>query len=646
VPPLSLPDAGTEAVGRPNVQDHRQIAPAVPPERLLQSEAVRLFVERATAVTPAFALTEQNAAAVAQLCRRLDGIPRAIELAARLRALTVDQIAARLDDRFRLLTVGGRTAPPRQQTLRATMDWSYDPLSEPERILLRRLAVFAGGSTVEAVEAVCRDGDTGVREEEVLDLLTLLVDKSLVTFDAPEGAEPRSVCTRYRLLDTVREYARQRLEQSGEAETVRSCHHAFYLRLAENAAPYLAGPDQVAWLERLDAEQENLRAALDGSLEKAPEQALRLVGALAGFWEERGHLEEGRQRLAAALERAGPVRRSPAGAAALAGASALVRRQGDRPSARALLEESVAIQRELGDRAGIAASLARLALLASHRDDCETARVLDEESLAIQRELGDQAGIATVLAGLGLVAHHQQEYTHARSLHEQSLAIRRALGDRHGIAQSLVGLGDATLNQGDSAAARAYYEQALAMSRELGDRIGVASALGQLANVFQEQRDYTQARRLREESLALWRATGFPGAVFHALGALGHLARKQGEYHEAQAFYAESLRLRVEREDTHAIAESLEDVAELAAAQQQWYSLTCLLGAATLRAGIGAPMPPAWQAERDGYLAAARAALGEQAFETASAAGRAMTMEEAVRYALSASGADRRLTAG
>jgi predicted ATPase/DNA-binding SARP family transcriptional activator len=622
LPGMSVPPQALETAG-------------AAPEALLQFEAVRLFVERGRGATSAFSLTKRNARAVAEVCRRLDGMPLAIELAAaRLKALSVEEIAARLDDRFHLLTSGSRTALPRQQTLRATMDWSYELLSPEERILLRRLSVFAGSFPMKAVEGVCTDveDDKGrndaesptspITPEAVLDLLTRLVDRSLVVVersddsrhatvenDAPSGRPAcrlspvaRNTDTRYRLLETIRQYALERLRdmsprsEESEEERLRRRHQEFYLRLAEEAAPYLGGPEQAGWL---DAEIGNLRAALDWALERAPERALCLANALAGFWIQHGYREEGRQRLAAALDRAGPARHSPVGAWALT----------------------------------------HLAHLAYLREDYRAARGLFAESLAVQRQLGDQRGSASILEGLGRVARLQKEYAEARALHEESLSIRRALGDRQGIAESLIGLGDTLREQGDDPSTWGrFYEEALAIRRELGDRPGMADALGHLANVAWWQGDYAQARRHREESLALWRATGSRIGVIHALGALGHLARDQGEYEDARAFYAESLLLRSELGDTYTVIQSLEDFAELAAAERQWARMTRLLGAAEAqREAMRIPLRPPEGTGYDRLLSSAREALGKEDVAAAWEAGQAMSLEQATAFALETS---------
>ena len=388
-------------------------------------EAVRLFVDRAAAALPAFAVTNQNAPALASVCHRLDGIPLAIELAAaRVRSLAVEEINARLDNRFRLLTGGSRTALPRQQTLRALIDWSYDLLTPLEKTLLCRLAVFAGGWTLEAAEQVgAGESETGedIEAWAVLDLLTSLADKSLVV------AEQEEEHTRYRLLETVRQYARDRLSESGESLVVRARHGDYFVALAEEIMPKLAGSEQAQWLRVLEAEHDNLRQALTEYAEDATEdvraddkKGLRLGAALQRFWMVRGHLSEGRERLRAALEHSGGQEPTKSRAAALNGAGTLAWMQGDYASARVLYEESLTIARELEDKKGIALSLGNLGIVAKEQGDYALARSLYEESLALRRELGDTSGIAFGLNNLGLVVKEQGDYALARVLHEES----------------------------------------------------------------------------------------------------------------------------------------------------------------------------------------------------------------------------------
>jgi non-specific serine/threonine protein kinase len=474
VPSLSLPD--------------RKQAPT--PQSLSSYESVQLFIDRALLVRSDFHVTNQNAPALASLCYHLDGIPLAIELAAaRVRSLSVEEIDGKLDQRFRLLTGGSRTALPRHQTLRSLIDWSYDLLHDAEKLLLQRLSVFAGGWTLPAPEEVC--AGEGIEHRDVLDLLTSLADKSLVV---PEQEDAQTRC---RLLETVRQYARDRLEDTGGSAGVRVRHRDYYLALAEKAAPQLRGAEQAVWLRRLEEEHENLRASLEWSLvEAGPQEGLRLCGALQRFWWTRGHFTEGRQWCTRALCKAGAEERTRERANALNAAGVLAYFQGDYPAARALYEESLAIRRELGDRSGMAGSLGNLGNVALEQGDYRAARALQEQSLAIKRELGDRTGMSISLSDLGEVALYQGDYPAARALYEESLPIARELGHRYGIAVSLGNLGYVALNQGDYPAARAMLEESLAIWRELGDKRGIAESLEGLAAVVASLRDSLRAARI------------------------------------------------------------------------------------------------------------------------------------------------------
>jgi predicted ATPase/DNA-binding SARP family transcriptional activator/tetratricopeptide (TPR) repeat protein len=496
VPSLSVPPA-TDHLGN---RDKNLVA------EVMEYEAVTLFVERAQQARSDFALTVHNVESVSRVCRRLDGIPLAIELAAaRVRSLTVEDIDGKLDQRFGLLTGGSRTALPRQKTLRSLIDWSYDLLNEPEKALLCRLSVFAGGWTVEAAEQVC--AGTLVAQWEVLDLLTSLADKNLIV------AETFGPSVRYRLLETMRQYARDRLLESGDSELWRGRHLEYFLALAEEALPHLTSVDHPTWLELLETEHDNLRSALAWSSEGAgsAESGLRLAASLWRFWDVRGYLGEGRGWLAALLDSEGlPVRagdgRSAARARALNGAGVLAWRQGDYPAARALHEESLAIMRELDHRRGIAGSLNNLGNVAYEQADFPAARAFFAESLAIMRELGHRGGIAAALGNLGVVAKKQGDDKAAWALYEESLSIQRELGDRWGIATSLQGLGSVAHDQGDYHGARALHEECGAIMRELGDRGGIATALEALAPALaalgspgRAARLFGTAERLREE---------------------------------------------------------------------------------------------------------------------------------------------------
>jgi predicted ATPase/class 3 adenylate cyclase len=541
------------------------------PESLTQYEAVHLFVERAQTVLPTFALTNQNAVAIAEICHRLDGIPLALELAAsRVKALPVETLHVRLADMFRLLTGGSRTALPRQQTLRALIDWSYDLLSPREQTLLRRLSVFAAGWTLEAAEAVC-PGD-GVEEWEVLDLLASLVEKSMVGYEEHEA--------RYRLLETMRQYARDRLVERGEAENVRRCHRDFFLRLAEEAKRKLQGGEQAAWLNRLEAEHDNLRVALDWCQvdPDGSQPGLRLATALSMFWEIRGHLSEGRARLAQMLALREPGQRTAAGADALLKAGNMAFSQGDYSAAHAFFVEGLETQQALGNRLGIGAALNQLGRVAAAHGDYAEARSLYERSLAMWRELGERRRLAITLNNLGWVMLMQGEQHAARPLFEESLALRREVGDRRAMMIPLYNLGSIALNEGNYGVARKLYEESEAISRELGDKWGLAMSLHKRAVVARAERDHTLARMLQAHSLTL-------------RGELG---------------------------DRLGIAECLEGFACLAAAQGQPERAARLWGAeASLRADLGAPNPPDTLADRERSVAVARQATSEETFETA-----------------------------
>jgi predicted ATPase len=385
---------------------------------LARYAAVRLFAERAAVVQPGFALTADNVAAVAEVCARLDGIPLALELAAaRVRVLPPRQLLARLDDRFRLLTDGSRTASERHQTLQAAVDWSYALLAEPERALFARLAVFAGGWTLEAAEAVGADpGGGGIAAEEGLDLLTRLADKSLVVAEEqPDGT------AHYQLLETLRQYARQKLAARGPAvDALRRRHAAHYLALAEEAAPHLTGPQQLVWLARLEAERDNLRAALRWYLDGGEAAAgLRLAEALWAYWYLRHLRAEARAWCAELLTAPGTGKAGASRARALRLAGVATGNIGDAAGARPLLEEGLALARELGDDALVAAALRDLGYLSRLRGDYAAAHRQFNEALAVFRRRGDRWDVADTLGHLGVLLHWEGEHTAARAAFEQ-----------------------------------------------------------------------------------------------------------------------------------------------------------------------------------------------------------------------------------
>ena len=482
VPSLSLPDLRR----LPDIQV------------LSRYEATRLFVERAVAVNPTFALTEQNAPAVAQICYRLDGIPLTIELAAaRTKVLSVEQIADRLDDSFGLLAAGTRTAMPRHRTLHATMEWSDELLSSEERALFRRLSVFAGGFTLEAAESVCAGDD--LERNEVLELLSLLVDKSLVLVVEHDGE------ARYRLLETVRQYGREKLSGSGEAGQFEDRHAGYYLALAEKAEPELKGPGQVAWLERLEKEHDNLRVAMARLLRRgASEEAARLGWALWLFWGIRGYFAEGRRSMEQALSAEGSsIMSAPARAKALYVAGMMANYQGDHGSAELLLEESIGLFRGLGDKLGSAYALSNAGFAALGQGQHQRAITLTEEAVDLFLEVGEKWGAAIELGFLAVAWRDQGDRERAKRLAERGLALSREVGERQAISTALYTLATLAQSDGDYERAGDLFEEGLTVSVELGNKTDVARYFEGLAAVAASEGRLVGAARLWGSAEAL-----------------------------------------------------------------------------------------------------------------------------------------------
>ena len=575
VPPLALPDSKS--------------TPSL--EVLSRCPAVALFVQRAAAAKPDFELNAENARAVTEICARLDGLPLAIELAAaRVKVLSLSAMRTRLESRLQLLTGGARDLPQRQQTLRATIDWSYDLLSPAEQKLFRRLSVFVGGSTLEGVEAVC---DTKADLDlDLLDGTASMVDKSLL-----QQAEQANGESRFVMLETIREYAREKLQASKEEALTKRAHAAYCLVMAEEEVTERTGAEGAEWLERLTLEHDNFRAALEWLTETGDaEWGLRLGAALFRFWEAREYLAEGSDSLGKLLKLKGAAAATKARERALFAAGVLVCEQGDFAAANALFSESLDIARQFGDKQGAAVSLNALGVNARDQNDLAAAHSLFEESLALWRELGDLKAIARALSNLANILKLQGEYEHSRSLHSECMAIFEGLEDRTGVAWSLNSQGDVAREQGDYAAARTLYEQSLAIFRELSDRWGIAGTLADL----------------------------------------GTLAREQMNCGEAQPLYRESLKAFQELEHKRGIARLLECFACLAAAQlQSERSLRLAGAAAALRQNIGGPLTPAEQSKLEAILDPARQALTNTASAMAWLEGWSMPFEKAVEDVLS-----------
>ncbi len=518
-------------------------------EEIILYDAVRLFVDRAVASAPGFTVTRQNAPAVAQVCQQLDGIPLAIELAAaRVKVLTVEQIATRLDDRFRLLIGGSRMVLPRHQTLRAAIDWSYNLLPETERVLLRRLSVFGGGWTLEAAEAICAGGS--VEADAILNLLTALVDKSLVLAGTQQGE------ARYRLLETVRQYARERLVEAGEEADVRTRHRAWCVAVAEQADTEIRGPRQRIWLDRLELEHDNLRAALGWGREdpKGAEAMLRLAGALYYFWFLHGNWSEAHGWCEEALKR-----------------------QRDAP--RAVLPKAYWGATHFAWLFG----------------DAKRAKMLGNEGLTIARDLGYKGPSACLLMHLGVVATIQMAYGEAAGLLEEAVRLAREAEDKWLLSACLSQQGILARDQGDLALAIALHEEALTLGRETGDTAIVAYTLRLLGLVTLRQADYHRAAEFFVEGLRLSREVGFRWVTFECLVWLTDVFIALGQYDRAAR----------------------------------------VLGAAqVLREALGYRSSPQGQANRDRRLASMRRGLGQAAFAAHWAEGGAMSLEQAIEYAL------------
>jgi non-specific serine/threonine protein kinase len=490
VPPLPLPD----------------LAHLPPPEALLGYGAVALFVQRAAALKPEFALTEDNAPAVAAICCRLDGLPLALELAAaRIRLLSPAAILSRLERRLPLLTSGARDLPQRQQTLRNTIAWSNDLLNETERLLFRRLAVFAGGFTLEAAEAVADpDGTPGI---DVLDDIGSLVAQSLlVQQEGPDG-EPR-----IGMLETIREYGLEQLAACGEAEVTRGRHAAYFLALAEKAEPKLLGAEQVTWLQYLEAERENFRAVLARSRdgEVAADVGLLLVGALQWYWRLRGPLSEGRVWTEAMLGLPGAAAPTAARARALNAAARLANLQADFPAARALAVECAAIARTVGDLATVAHALDRQAFAEMGEGNAPLARSLWEESVALFREVSDQHGLAIALLHLAVVTEGDGDYEETTALRKEAAAIAGAIGERSTLALALIGLATLARLREDEEGSTALLTEALTVTAELGFPVQVLPVLAGLAGAAARTGDHGRAARLLGAVAAVRTASDTP----------------------------------------------------------------------------------------------------------------------------------------
>lgn len=568
---------------------------------LENNAAVALFVERARAARPSFTLTDANASAIVEICSQLDGLPLAIELAAAMtRVLSPHALLARMDNRLRLLISGPTDLPDRQRTLRDTIAWSYDLLSPEEQTVFRRLAVFAGGASLDAIESVsggnATDDDmTGIPRAPVLSVVTSLVNKSLlVQIDDSESPGTSADDPRFRMLATIQEFAAERLEESNEVETARRLHLHWLLGFAEKAEPQLTGPDQVQWLLRLDAEHDNIRTALAWAVDHCHEQGMRLASALWRYWATHGLLTEGHTWLCRFLD-------SPAHAG-----------------------ESV--------RAKAFSSLGNLSL---DLGDYHAASEAYQKALTAWERLEHAPGIAGALNGQGLVDWYRGDYESARRRHEQSLELRRKIGDRHGEGNSLTNLGNAVKDSGDPHTARELHQQALAIRRSLGHRVGVGYSYLNLGDVARRIGDAAEAMTMFTRCLDVFRDAGDTLGIGYALQGLGLAAMLAADARQANAHLVEALRIRLGLGDRRGVVESIEGIASVAASLDRLPVAATLFGAAhALREQIGAQLPEPDRLLYDPVVKRIRRTLPQATFSISWNTGTRLSLPEAADLAL------------
>jgi predicted ATPase/DNA-binding CsgD family transcriptional regulator len=590
--------------------------------------AVRLFCERARAIQPGFDLDAETTPAVAEIVRRVDGLPLAIELAAaRVKALPPAALLRRLEQRLPLLSGGARDLPLRQQTMRDTIGWSHDLLNDAERTLFRRLSAFVGGFTLDAAEAIAA-GPVNA-PIDVLDGVTALIEHSLLQQHAEPDGEPR-----YRMLETLRDYARDRLDASSERDDMHRRHAAYYLALAEADSPGITGPVPAAWLERLDRDTDNLHAALRRSLDRGDvETATRLGAAMWRFWERRNALIEGRARLDAILALPADPALLAARCDALAGAGVLAALQADYDHAVRHSEAALAGWRRLGDRRGIGFALLGLATVARYRDDYAAAGTLGHDALAAFRAIGDRWGTGHVLANLGMVAWVQGDHATGTARYGEALSHLRAVGDDAGVFEVTLELGKGSSDAGDLDRATALFEECLALCDTLADRSGRGATLTELGVVARRRGDHPRATALLMEATALARENGDRRQLAWLAMHLGDVDLATGDIGAAAGRYAEALGLYLPMGNRVGIAQSLASIARCAAMRERVAPAIRLLGSgAALFAAIGATPPP----DRDPTALAAilKPKVAPADFAGAWEAGRALRPEDAAAEAL------------
>ena len=613
-----------------------------PIESLSQYDAVRLFIDRAISIQSTFNVNNHNAPAVAQICHRLGGIPLAIELAAaRVKVFSAEEIEARLDDRFRLLTGGSRMALPRQQTLRALIDWSFDLLSEPERMLLSRLSVFAGGWTFDAAEFVCVDnlspqspsligkGVRGLGGQDILDLLCHLIDKSLVLAEGHDGT------TRYRMLETIRQYAREKLLESGELDTVQDQHLNFFLLLAEELEPQLRRDRQQEYLDRLEREHDNLRAALEWSLRMHRDgQMLRLGIALFLFWRQRDFWSEARKWYKVMLALIAKPEHDAMRATILAVAASIEmwtgNLEGAKQWARACLESS----QMSGERRRQAVALTVLGEVAWEQNEFAEAQMFLEQALALFRQVDDQMGVADALHWLGHLALGQGDHARSRLFFQDSYTRLKDFGDQVSLTLLLSDLGLVSYLQEDYAMARAYSEQDMALCQEIGSKFGMAKTLNLLGDLARCEGDAGRANALYNESYSLFKELG-SSQITAALHNLAHVYLSQGDGVQAAKLFTRASNEFRELGDEKGITDCVMGLASVAIQMGQPEKGARLFGACEkIKQENGTTWWPANHIAYKRYLSRLHEQLDDASFNAVWNEGRAMTLEQAFEYAL------------
>jgi len=608
IPPLTQPE--------PNSTDT--------PEQLSQYESVRLFIERALAVNPKFRVTNENAPALAEVCSRLDGIPLAIELAAaRISVLPVEKIYERLNDRFKLLTKGKRTSLPRQQTLRALIDWSYDLLSEKEKILWSRLSVFSGGWTLEAAEKVCSDAVTHMNE--ILDLLSKLTEKSVIVYDDTKN--------RYRILESIKQYG---IEKLIDGNDIFLRHLNYFLELSEKAKPELYGENSRLWMDKIDADHKNFISAIEWSVRNENlEKGMNTAAALGRFWNLTGQYSTGIRLIEIILESAGTLGKSSK-VNVLNWIGSFKSSQGDYEQAKKYYEEILSIRKETGDKSGIAGSMHNLGNVALSQGDYEQAKKYYEESLAIYKEIGDKRGIASPILSLGNIALNQGEYEKAKEYYEESLVIKKEIGNKDGISRAINNLGNVEYYKGDYEQAKKYYKESLHICREIGSKNGIAALVSNLGSVASNQGDYELAKKYYEESLEIRKEIGSKNGIAESIKNLGNVAYDQGNYKQAKKLFEESLAIYKEIGYKIGMADSVNYLGNAAYKLGDFEKAIKLLSSAEKELeSMEAVLDKKEQEIKDDTIAKLHEQFNVEEFVKYWEEGERMTLEEACKLALS-----------